>query len=462
MSITIVEISPAQRDQILAVQEGQFSDLKAIDVRPAKLTEFISAFANSDGGELYIGIDENKAKKTRTWRGFDNQEAANGHIQIFEQLFPLGQDFQYTFLSCQGEFGLVLQVQILKTQDIKLASDGVPYIRRSAQKLPVTTPEALRRLEYGKGLTSFETELINAPTDIITNSVPALNFILEVVPSAEPESWLHKQQLIKNGKPTVAGILLFAEEPQALLPKRSGIKVYRYKTQAKEGFREVLAFNPITVEGCLYDQIRSAVNVTTQTVEEIKKLGDESLENIKYPSEAIHEIITNAVLHRDYSLPDDVHIRVFDNRIEVESPGRLPGHITIRNILDERFARNGTLVRILNKFPDAPNKDVGEGLNTAFLAMVQLGLKEPVIMERDNSVLVAIKHEPLASPEEAILEYLKNNPTIKNSIARKICHISTDYTIKNIFNELVDAGLIEKVPGTNTSATAYQLVNRSG
>ena len=58
---------------------------------------------------------------------------------------------------------------------------------------------------------------------------------------------------------------------------------------------------------------------------------------IEYPIETLHEITTNAVLHRDYSVADDIHIRIFDNRIEVESPGRLPGHVTQENILDERF-----------------------------------------------------------------------------------------------------------------------------
>jgi ATP-dependent DNA helicase RecG len=57
---------------------------------------------------------------------------------------------------------------------------------------------------------------------------------------------------------------------------------------------------------------------------------------IVYPAEALHEVITNAVLHRDYSVADDVHIRVFENRVEVESPGRLPAHITPQNILAER------------------------------------------------------------------------------------------------------------------------------
>ncbi len=265
-----------------------------------------------------------------------------------------------------------------------------------------------------------------------------------------------KQGIQKSGKATVAGVLLFADEPQAQLPKRCGIKVYRYKTRDQEGFRAALAFTPRTVEGCLYKQISEAVTLTAELTEQIPKMGSEALETISYPSETLHEIITNAVLHRDYSVADDVHIRIFDNRIEVQSPGRLPAHVTVQNILDERFARNGAVVRLLNKFPDPPNKDVGEGLNTAFAAMHELGLKEPSIIERDNSVIVIIKHEALASPEEAIMDYLNNNESIKNAKAREITHIRADYQMKSIFGRMVDRGLIEQVPGTARFTSAYR------
>ncbi len=456
MPIDITTITTTQRDLLIGTTEGHFFDVKRIDISPAKLTESVAAFANSDGGELYIGIEERGPTKERYWRGFSNPEAANGHLQIFEQLFPLGKDFQYGFLKCIGETGLVLHVEIRKTADIKRASDGYPYIRRGAQKLKVTTPDAMKQLEYIKGLTSFETEVVPIEIEIVTKSKPIIEFMLRVVPTAEPAQWLAKQQLIRTGRPTVAGVLLFAEEPQAILPKRCGIKVYRYRTKSKIGSRETLAFDPLTVEGSLYDQIRHAVDITTRIIEEMKKLGDETLERITYPPETLHEIITNAVIHRDYSLADDIHIRVFDNRVEVESPGRLPAHITIKNILDERFARNPAVVRLLNKFPNPPNKDVGEGLNTAFSAMRKLGLKVPVIEERDNSLLVQILHEPLASPEVLILTYLEEHDTIRNKIARDICNISGDYIVKDIFNRLTKRGLIEKIPGTRTASTAYK------
>ncbi len=175
-----------------------------------------------------------------------------------------------------------------------------------------------------------------------------------------------------------------------------------------------------------------------------------------YPIEAIHEIVTNAVLHRDYSVADDIHIKIFDNRVEVLSPGTLPGHITPENILDERFARNGVIVRLINKFPNPPNKDVGEGLNTAFEAMRRMKLKDPVIFQDGGYVKVALKHEPLASPEEMILDYLDDHDQITNRQARGRCYIGSENKMKTILQRMVKQEMIELVPGTTRYNAAYQ------
>lgn len=268
-----------------------------------------------------------------------------------------------------------------------------------------------------------------------------------IIPDVDPTVWLKKQRLVNGEKLTVAGELLFSDEPQICLPKRSSIKIYRYKTSG-EADRDTLAEQPMTVEGCAYRQIYDAVSMTKEIIESIKKLGS-GFETIEYPEETLHEIITNAVLHRDYSIATDIQIRVFDNRVEVESPGKLPGHVTTENILNAQAARNPKLVRLINKFPDAPNKDVGEGLNTAFAAMTRLRLKEPVITEGENSVLVIIKHEKLASPEELVVNYLLTHSIIKNSVGRSITGIKSENTMKSVFYRLRDRGFIQLVKGFN-------------
>src|SRR5690606_10500352 len=150
---------------------------------------------------------------------------------------------------------------------------------------------------------------------------------------------------------------------------------------------------------------------------------------------------------RDYSLNDDVHVRIFDNRIEVESPGVLPAHITVVNILTERFARNPKLVRLLNKHRNPPNKDVGEGLNTTFQAMRALKLREPQILQKTNSVVVILRHEKLGSAEDVIVKYLRDHEEINNSVARELCAIGDANKMKRVFQRMMKAEIITRIEG---------------
>ncbi|MFE2100618.1 ATP-binding protein, partial [Streptomyces sp. NPDC059468] len=462
--IQVVSVTANDVSKILDLDEAHFSDLKSVDIAPGKLTKAIAAFANADGGELYIGVDEiDKEKRVRRWRGFPGVEEANGHIQAFEALFPLGQDFSYEFLQPPDvKTGLVLHVTVQKTRTVMRATDGKVYVRRGAQSIPYVLPVDLDRLSRNKGITSFESQTVSAPLDTIANSETIIGFMLAVTPSAEPLPWLKKQLLIHDGKPTVAALLLFSDEPQAALPKRSAIKIYRYKTAESQGSRETLDFDPITVEGCLYDQIAASVQRTSDIIEQVRVLGSDGLEAITYPHVTLHEIITNAVLHRDYGIADDVHVRVFDNRVEVESPGRLPAHITEKNILDERFARNGTIVRLINKFPNPPNKDVGEGLNTAFSAMKKLKLRDPVIRQAENSVIVEIRHQKLGTPEELIMDWLDSHEEISNKRVRELTGIGSENEVKRIFYRLADAKQIERVPGKGGGSAAWRKYTGGG
>ena len=460
MPVTIQEITTNEVRRLLAIEEGHFADLKSKEIGPGKLTRTIAAFSNADGGEILIGIGENKGTGKRSWNGFPDPEAANGHLQAFEDLFPLGEGYIYTFLRAARKPGLILRIEISKSKGIKPASDKIVYVRRGAQNLPVTDGEALNRLRRAKGLTSFETETLSCDQSVITESETTAAFMRDVVPTSTPAIWMRKQQVLISEKPTVAGAVLFSDEPQTVLPKRSGMKIYRYKTTASEGTRESLTDQPASIEGNAYAQISEAVKITTEIIESVRINTPNGLETVKYPANALHEVITNAVLHRDYSLTDDIHIRIFDNRVEVISPGNLPAHITPENILEERFSRNPVIVRLINKFPNPPNKDVGEGLNTTFAAMREMKLKDPLIHQDSHSVKVILRHESLASPEEIVLEYLGKNASIKNGTARKLCFIGSENKMKVILQRMVRNGFIELVPGTTRYSAAYRLAKK--
>jgi ATP-dependent DNA helicase RecG len=130
--------------------------------------------------------------------------------------------------------------------------------------------------------------------------------------------------------------------------------------------------------------------------------------------------------------------------------------MTVKNLTTQRAARNGIVQRLLNKFPDPPNRDVGEGIKTATAAMTALGLRAPIFKETDNAFLVTIKHEKLATAELAIMEYLETNSTINNKQARGITFIHEDWRVKSIFRGMESKKMIKQVEGTTTSATKYR------
>jgi ATP-dependent DNA helicase RecG len=452
----VYEINSEQANNILMVQESFLNDIKAKEIKPSKLSETVSAFANAAGGDIYIGISEDKAAGTRTWNGFDDPEAANDITHTLFQAHPFGNHLKFEFLKALGQAGLVLHISVNKVKEIVKSSSGEVFVRVNAGKQKVSTDAQLKRLELDKGIVTFENEWVEVPLRAIENSASIIHFLINIIPNGEPITYLKNQELIKEGYAKVCGVLLFSDEPAIYLPKRCSIKIMRYRTKEDDIGREFLDGTPMTIEGDAYNLIYRAVETTKNMVEGVQKLGESGLESIKYPDETLHEIVTNAVLHRDYSIVADTQIRVFDNRIEVESPGKLPGHVTVTNILDTQSARNPTLVRLINKFPDPPNKDVGEGLNTAFRAMELLRLKAPVIAEKENSVLVVIRHESLGSPEELVMNYMESHDEITNSIARDLTGIKSENTMKNVFLRLKARGLLEPIPERKGSAAAWR------
>lgn len=450
------KITDQQAANILATEENYLNDIKAKEIKPAKLSETVSAFANAAGGDVYIGIGEDKTSKTRSWNGFADPEEANDFFHILFAAHPFGNHIKFEFLENSNHAGLVLHITIKKVKEIVKSSAKDIFVRVNAGKQKIDTPEKLKRLELDKGIATFENEWVEVPIRAIENSNSIINFLLNIIPSGEPITYLNNQELIKKGHAKVTGILLFCDEPAIYLPKRSSIKLMRYKTKDQDIGREFLEGIPITIEGDVYNLIYSAVKATKKLIEGIKRLGEDGLEDILYPQEALHEVITNAILHRDYSIVADVQIRVFDNRVEIENPGRLPGHVTIKNILDTQSARNPSLVRLVNKFPNPPNKDVGEGLNTAFRAMESLRLKPPTIEEKESSVLVSIRHESLGSPEELVMAYMDSHEEITNSQAREITGIKSENSMKNVFIRLKSRGMLEPIPERKGSASAWR------
>lgn len=337
-------------------------------------------------------------------------------------------------------------------------ADKTVWVRRGPSSIQISGQE-VTDLALAKGARSYEDQaLATYTTEDITQEAELAYFLRSYSPTTLPEEFVRKQRLVdKEGRSTVAGAVLYAELPSAVVPKRCGVKIARYETKEAEGRRDTLAGEPLSIEGParqVIDQTLREVSTMIEGVSTLRPNGE--MAPVRYPPEALKEIIVNAVIHRDYNLADDIRVFVFDNRVEVRSPGRLPGHMTLDNLYTQRFARNPTIVRLLNKYPDPPNKDIGEGLRTARAKMTEAKLKPPVFTLEGNDFVVKLGHTPLARPAEIVMEYLETHEEITNSIGRSLTGIQSENTMKDVFYELKRAGTLEMVPGKRGSASAWR------
>jgi ATP-dependent DNA helicase RecG len=456
----IREITNEEIIEIAKRDESHFYDNKAFEINGKGIQKIAVAFANADGGEFIIGIKDKKEEinEIDRWQGIDEIEKFNSVFQNLNEISPTIPHI-FEFLKDSNNT-YALRISIEKSESVHKTSDNKIYIRQSAQSLPIIDQLKIQSLSYSKGESSYEDTIVNtAIAEDIFESSKIKFFLNDFSPISDPIDFTINQNLVdrKSYEPRTAGILLFSENPTPLLPKRCGIKINRYNTDEDIPEREHLK-EQFTIEGCLYEQIQKAGEKITEIMESVQIMGTDGLTQAKYPPETIWEILVNAVIHRDYSISDDIQVLIYNNRIEISSPGKLPGYVTIENILEARFSRNSKIVRVLNKYKNAPNKDMGEGLNTAFQRMEDFRLKAPTIKESGNYVKVIIPHTPLASPQESVVEYLKNNPLIKNRHARELTGVRSENLMKGIFYSLRDKELIEPVRSkTGNKIVAWKL-----
>lgn len=441
-------------------EESHFFDRKAAAVSGKKIQKIGVAFANADGGEFVIGIadDGDEPNPELRWQGTDKIEDLNSQLQALFEIKP-SLDLRYEILKCVEKSGLVLRIQIEKSSEVHQTADNTVYQRYGAQSLPIKDPQKITELTFAKGASTFEDQLLKeVPTEQITDSHELAAFLKDYSPKTDSLEFCINQNLLdyRTWEPRVASALLFHQCPSAVIPRKCALKITRYETKEDDPEREHLA-EQVTIEGPLYRVIHNAVNAIRKIMEAVSIWTSEGLKNAEYPPEAVWEVLVNAVIHRDYSISDDTQVLIYDNRIEILSPGRLPGYVTVENILDARFSRNPKIVRTLNRYRNAPNKDLGEGLNTAFQKMKEWGLKNPDISEERGYVKVVLPHTPLAKPTELIFNFLTNHESISNRQARDITGIKSENLVKIEFYKLKDEGYLERIPGLEGPKSAWRL-----
>jgi len=188
--------------------------------------------------------------------------------------------------------------------------------------------------------------------------------------------------------PTYAGLLLFGQSPDQFIPSAEIIAV-RYN-----GLQMSDTYTREDLRGSLSSQIQQAEAFVAQHLPSGFHLNDlEWGEHPTLPLDALREVIINAVAHRDYERGgDSVRLFMFADRLECTSPGRLPGPMTVDNLLSERFSRNEVLVRVLSELGFVER--LGYGLDRLARRMAEKGLPPPQFEETAAGFKVTLFNRP--------------------------------------------------------------------
>ncbi len=449
---------PRELDALLALRSDGYHAFHPASTSVEEWSRSLSALANSNGGELYLGLwDKDKALSLSP---FSAAEDVASLLPVLRELLPAEHLYSSTLLSIED--GYILQIKVCRTAGLLCACDGAAYIRQDSRDLVCNTPELLRNLRWEKGMASYEDEL----TEYILEDLLSQRFFRETLAAEGNVSaydFLRSRWLINSyNQLRVGAILLYSDCPQAMLPHRCGVRILRYcSDERKEQRDDFPEEQSITIEGPLSQLVSKALEAIREILEQSEVVDTFGLRPIQYPVEALRELIENAVLHRDYSIPRDIQIRIFTNRIEIESPGSFLSRLDPSTRMAEQRARNPKLMYLLSQSRRDPTRDLGKGLRRAFRSLRDAGLQSPSLRQEENRVIVTLGHERLADAQSLVLEYLETHDAINNSIARELTGITDANRMKQIFIQLKDKGLLEMVPGARGTSTQWQKVSNA-
>ena len=369
-------------EEIRTGKEGQTFDLKSIQIDPKALAIPIVAMANADGGLLAIGISD----KTRRIEG------VNQYTEKLNELLRVPFDFcspsipvKCSYMDCTDQHGnenRILLMDIPASMFLHTNQADEAYIRVGDKSRKLTFEERLQ-LMYDKGERSYEdTAVYGATVDDIDMDAVA-DYAKLVGYGKSPMEYLRENNnfVTTNSKGeedvSVACILLFGKNPQKFFP-RGRTRFIRYEGIDEKVGAEMNVIKDVTFEGTILNQVKKAIEYLETQVREHTFLGQHGqfITRRDYPEFVIQEMTVNACCHRAYNIKGtEIQIKMFDDRLVFESPGKLPGLVKPANIRTTHFSRNPKIAAFLKAYHYV--KEFGEGLDRICREQEANGAKAP-------------------------------------------------------------------------------------
>lgn len=293
-----------------------------------KALETIGAFANSFGGTILIGVRDD-GHVTGIVIGNNTLEDWTQRMQsnIQPRILP-----SIALRDYNGR--TVVAIKVDQAND-PVSVDG-RFVKRVGRTNQLMSPEEIKQRLIASSGTSWDAQVVSEATmsDLDQNAVSRFISLVKTTgrrPVGEhgPDEILSKMELVKNGLPTRAAILLFGLHPMRFFMS-SLIQLGRFRS-------ETLIVDDKRNEGNIFEQIEECMiwckqRFETELIITGKPARDEKWE---YPLEAVREALINAVCHREYAALSNTQVRLYDDRIEIWNPGGLLLPLTPEKLLQE-------------------------------------------------------------------------------------------------------------------------------
>ena len=337
--------------------------------------------ANADGGMLAIGISD----KTRRIEGIDQHTVhVNELLKVPFSLCIPSVNIKPEYIPCIDSEGkpnhvLLLHIPASATLHANQADEVFMRVGDSSRKLGF---EERMSLMYDKGERYFEDTAAYDATieDIDFNYVQDLLNVIGYTKS--PLEYLKENNnfiTYKDGKEQIstACILLFGKKPQLFFP-RARVRFIRYMGTEEKVGREMNVIKDVTFEGRIIDQIRKTIDYLESQVKEHTYLGEKGVfvTDREYSPFVLQEMTVNSICHRDYSIKGtEIQIKMFDDRLVFETPGKFPGIVRSDNIRHTHFSRNPKIAEFLKAYKYV--REFGEGVDRMCKELEAKGLHDP-------------------------------------------------------------------------------------
>lgn len=367
-------------EELKTKKEDQLFDRKSARKDPKGLSNHIIAFANADGGTLVIGMEDNGEIT-----GIDD------YAQNVNEILRVPFDFckpsvlvETETLDCMDASGKpnhLLLIKIPQSPELHANQQDDVYYRMGDKSQKLSFDDRLR-LMYSKGSRYYEDEPVaDSSIDDIDMDFVA-SYCRKIGYTKSPEEYIRQNKsfiVTKSGHPEMSGaaILLFGKDPQQFF-QRARIRFIRYDgIEAKVG-SEMNVVKDKIFTGRILDMVEKTLAFVHDQIKEHTYLGKEGkfVTTPEFPEFVWKEIIINAAAHRDYSIKGtDIQIKMFDDRLVVESPGNLPGIVRLNNMRQVHFSRNPKIAAFLHEYDYV--QEFGEGVDRMYREMENAGLPAP-------------------------------------------------------------------------------------